>query len=130
MGYAQPGFPPRMFLKQNVLAELRIHGNSDGQLKYPDDALGHLSSLTTLQIDGLKTETGLGSPVKQLRHLKTLKFGIDENTSKTVCLFKNLTASFLKNTPFLNRFELSYCQVGTISSDAFVNVTNLQHLRI
>ncbi|XP_005096926.1 toll-like receptor 4 [Aplysia californica] len=125
--YYQSHMAPRVFLNLKSLRVLNIVGNSALSQVYPNDALGYLTSLHELNMDGLARGVALGPQVKNLKHLKSLKIGVGENV---LCNIRNLTSSFFENTPYLASLNIQHCLMAQIDSDAFVNMSKLQSLKI
>ncbi|XP_005090887.2 toll-like receptor 4 [Aplysia californica] len=127
LSYYPARMAPRLFKNLRSLIVLNLAGSSGGAIRYPDEALGYLTNLRELNMDGLANGAVLGPQVKHLKKLKSLKVGVGE---KNHCNIGNLTSSFFKNTPHLTSLEIQFCLMASISSDAFVNTTKLQRLKI
>ncbi|XP_064616600.1 toll-like receptor 4 [Liolophura sinensis] len=99
-------------LKSNLYSD-------DPEIQYPDVALGKLSSLETLLINGLSNKT-FGEGVRKMTSLQTLDLSCTPSfTSISKDTFVNFCGVPLKN------LLLSHCDLRWIHREAFTHMSNI-----
>lgn len=119
-------FEPQIFADLHNLLSLHINNNSlycaDESCGYPDAALGRLTNLQHLYMDGVPNRA-FGPGFRNLTHLHTLDIANEESKCQLPVL-KNDTFTNLEPTN-LKYLRIQYCDIVTIEPEAFRPLTNI-----
>ncbi|XP_064616142.1 toll-like receptor 4 [Liolophura sinensis] len=122
----KPPFEPLIFADLHNLQSLHINNNSlscgDESCGYPDSALGHLTNLQRLYMDGVPN-TAFGPGFRNLTHLHTLDIG-NENGNCDLPTLYNDTFTNLEPANLIY-LRIQHCDVATIEPEAFRPLTNI-----
>ena len=120
-------FPADVFLSATSLRVLIMHSNncSSGHVRYPDRALGQLSGLETLAMNGLPN-VPLGPGFAKMKSLKSVtlsgkycKLGVV--SKKTFASLENISVSQL---------SLRACNISKLDGNAFTPLASLTSLNL
>ena len=125
--YGDDAFPADVFLHVTSLRVLIMHSNNctTGHDGYPDTALGELTSLETLAMNGLP-DVPLGPSFARMTSLKSLEF------SGKYCKLGAVSKKTFASLEVTNVTQLSLrsCNVTKLESDAFTPLSGLMSLNL
>ncbi|XP_067658709.1 toll-like receptor 4 [Haliotis asinina] len=111
----ESAYPMGIFRQQKKLLTLNIAKNTDiADSVYPDQALGDLTALQTLFIDGVQNAS-FGIGFSKLKNLTTLSLSGERGHCSVQTL---LNTSFL-HTPSVRNLDISKCRIFFIETNTF-----------
>ena len=125
--YGDEAFPADVFQHVTSLRVLIMHSNkcTNGHVGYPDSALGELTSLETLAMNGIP-DVPLGPRFARMTSLKSLDFS--GNYCKLGTVSKKTFASL--EVTNVTQLSLRSCNVTKLVSDAFTPLAGLMSLNL
>ena len=125
--YGDEAFPADVFQHVTSLRVLIMHSNkcTNGHVGYPDSALGELTSLETLTMNGIP-DVPLGPRFARMTSLKSLEF------SGKYCKLGTVSKKTFASLEITNVTQLSLrsCNVTNLVSDAFTPLSGLMSLNL
>ncbi|XP_059154344.1 toll-like receptor 4 [Physella acuta] len=121
-GYTWKFLPSDLFEPLRELKVIDLQYIARGELNYPNKALGMLTNLEQLYIDGLGNDVEFGPQLQTLRNLTHLHIG-----GGTHCSLKNISSTFFQNIPYIKYLYIYSCKVMHVDFTAFskINLTLL-----
>ncbi|XP_067658217.1 toll-like receptor 4 [Haliotis asinina] len=117
-------YPKGVFKDLKKLKSLDISNNTVvTNSSYPDDSLGDLVSLQKLVVDGLEN-CAFGQGFARLRNLRTLNI----SGQRGYCSINRLLNTSFVHTPYLEKLNISKCQITDIDVGSFLPLRNIDTL--